>query len=69
MAKVIIDKEKCKGCFLCIKACPFGVLEQSSSLNQKGYKFAQPKKGKECKGCGFCFLVCPDLAIEVKEEK
>jgi len=33
---VTIDVETCKGCELCIPACPPKVLEMSTALNRKG---------------------------------
>ncbi|MEJ2587163.1 MAG: 4Fe-4S binding protein, partial [Deltaproteobacteria bacterium] len=35
--KIIIDRERCKGCHLCIEVCPNGVIEVDESLNAKGY--------------------------------
>jgi len=36
MAKITIDKDKCKGCFLCISFCPKGLIKKSSQLNKLG---------------------------------
>jgi 2-oxoglutarate ferredoxin oxidoreductase subunit delta len=68
MAKVKIDKDKCKGCQLCIMYCPASHLEFSSELNKRGLKYAQIKRATKCTGCGFCFLVCPECCIEVYTE-
>ena len=54
-----IDSEECKGCHLCVHACPKQVLEVSEELNSKGYHYAQ-YKGEGCIGCGFCFYTCPE---------
>jgi len=68
MAKVkgdiIIDIEKCKGCELCIEACPEGTLELSKKVNQRGYLYAV-KVEDNCTGCTSCALVCPDGVITV----
>ena len=61
--KLIINKENCKSCGMCIKVCPFGVLAFSEECNKAGDHFV--KQIGECKGCGRCYLICPDLAIEV----
>lgn len=70
MPRIEVDKDRCKGCGLCVKACPCGAIELSDQFNALGYypcKLIYPEK---CKGCTFCALVCPDMAIEVfKEEK
>lgn len=43
MAKVIIHEETCKGCGLCVDACPRGVLAiNKERINQKGYNPVHP---------------------------
>jgi len=60
--KVVVDFELCKGCGLCVKACPKGELEQSSKLNTKGYHPSQFKDEGKCIGCAICFYACPEPA-------
>lgn len=68
MAKVkgdiIIDIEKCKGCELCVAACPQDSLAQAKKVNAKGYLYIV-KINDECTGCTNCALVCPEGAITV----
>ena len=66
--EVIIQKDKCKGCQLCIEYCPTRYLELSSSLNKRGVTFAKVAKNSNCIGCGFCFIICPETCIEVYEK-
>ena len=54
-----IDQEECKGCGLCVNACPAKVLELSTHLNSKGYH-PSGYKGSGCIGCGSCFYSCPE---------
>jgi NAD-dependent dihydropyrimidine dehydrogenase PreA subunit len=56
---VEIASHLCKGCRLCVTACPPGVLSQSSFLNRQGY-YAVSYDGSGCTGCGICFYVCPE---------
>ena len=35
-----IDEEECKGCGLCIEACPPKVISMSERLNHYGYRTA-----------------------------
>lgn len=66
MAKITIDKDKCKGCLLCIGACPKKLIQASEDLNQRGVKPAQFRdSSSECLGCMFCAIICPDCCIEV----
>ncbi|HDI11118.1 MAG TPA: 4Fe-4S dicluster domain-containing protein [Candidatus Acetothermia bacterium] len=71
MAKgiVVIDKERCKGCGLCIDACPFGVLGFSQEYNSSGYQVAYMAHPDRCTGCAICAQVCPEVAIEVYREQ
>lgn len=64
MAKVEVLKEYCKGCGLCVTACPKMVLEIGENTNKKGYKYIR-SKNEDCIGCKFCAMMCPDAAIEV----
>ena len=66
---VIIDKERCKGCGLCISACPHQVLAFSGELNRSGYTVVHMEQEQDCVGCAFCAQNCPDVAIEVYREK
>ena len=56
---VVINAHLCKGCCLCVEACPPAVLMQSEFLNRQGY-YAIAYKGSGCTGCGVCFYVCPE---------
>ena len=60
---VRIEVDRCKGCELCLPACPPRVLTMSSDVNAIG--FAYPELLPGCTGCGACLLVCPDFCFEV----
>jgi len=66
---ITVDVEKCKGCSICVVACPFNVIELAKEVNGKGYNYAQMAKPEECTGCQSCAMVCPDSILEVYRVK
>lgn len=66
----VIDTERCKGCRLCVVACPLNVLALSTkNVNRKGYPFVQQVQEDLCTGCTSCAIVCPDGCITVYRKK
>lgn len=61
---IVIDIQKCKGCELCIVACPEHVIGLAETINAKGYHYAI-KVNNNCTGCASCSLVCPEAVITV----
>lgn len=66
MAEVLIDRDRCKGCELCVGACPQKVLAISRELNGRGSFFARVARPRHCIGCCMCAIACPEAAIEVR---
>jgi 2-oxoglutarate ferredoxin oxidoreductase subunit delta len=66
---VVVNKERCKGCNLCVVACPSDVLELAKEVNSKGYNYACMKNPGECIGCANCGYVCPDGCITIYKVK
>lgn len=54
-----VDGNECKGCGLCVEACPPKVIGMSDGLNHYGYRTAT-YAGAGCTACGICFMVCPE---------
>ena len=64
--RIVINEMRCKGCELCISACPPAVISLADHLNSKGYRpvtLLDPEH--QCTGCALCAVVCPDAAITV----
>jgi len=66
--KVIFNIERCKGCDLCVEACPQGSLEISAEINEQGYHYAVLVQDN-CTGCTNCAIVCPEAVITVYRER
>ncbi len=62
---IVVDIEHCKGCNLCVVACPAKVLDLHHDVNGKGYHYCYMKNPEACIGCASCGLVCPDSVITV----
>ena len=56
--------DTCKGCELCVDACPQESMAMSKEINTLGYHYAVLIKDN-CTGCINCALVCPDAVITV----
>jgi 2-oxoglutarate ferredoxin oxidoreductase subunit delta len=64
--KTEIDRERCKGCGLCVGACPEKILALSKDrFNVQGLPFAECFDPGRCTGCQSCAIICPDAAIRV----
>lgn len=57
---VNVIKEKCKGCTICVKACPFDAITMEDKI---------AVIGSSCTACGVCVEKCPFNAIEKTEEE
>lgn len=68
MAQVVFNPHACKGCGLCVSACPKKIIDlDNKALNEKGYAPAYIRDREKCIVCGFCATICPDVAIKIQE--
>ena len=65
--KVLFNRDKCKGCELCINFCPKKILAPDSTVNAKGYHPVCVTEQSECIGCASCAVMCPDSCITIYE--
>ncbi len=66
---VLIREDRCKGCALCVHACPQGVLRLSDRINVRGYHPVElVEEESHCTGCAVCAVVCPDVVFTVYRE-
>jgi len=66
---VLVDINRCKGCGLCVDACPSQVLALAREVNEKGYNYAYMAQPDTCIGCANCAYICPDGCIKVYKVK
>ena len=62
-----IDTERCKGCGLCVAACPRNNIRMSDDLNEEGHPYAVLVDPANCNFCTMCGRMCPDIAIEIDD--
>lgn len=68
MAKVTINKDACKGCGLCVTACPKNIVVLSkTNINAKGYYPVEISDMSLCIGCANCAKMCPDFVLTVEK--
>ena len=61
-AEVVINRNWCKGCGICVAFCPEKALELDA---QEKACWVHPEK---CRRCGLCELRCPDIALELVKQ-
>ena len=68
MASVTINAELCKGCSLCVSACPKKIIAlDDQSFNARGFHPARVVDEPACIACAFCAIMCPDTVITVEK--
>ncbi|MBR6633484.1 MAG: 4Fe-4S binding protein [Clostridia bacterium] len=68
MPKLTFKTDNCKGCGLCVDACPKGVLAiAKEKINKRGHHPVEAVKEDACIGCTFCATMCPDCIIKIEK--
>jgi 2-oxoglutarate ferredoxin oxidoreductase subunit delta len=64
--RLVIAVDRCKGCELCLTACPSQVLAiDRGRVNALGYNPVCVVDMAACTSCAICARVCPDVVFTV----
>ncbi len=66
---IVVNTDRCKGCALCVVACPKGVMALTRKVNVNGYPYVEVSNPDGCTGCASCGIVCPDGCITVYKKR
>ena len=68
MTQLTFKTDECKGCGLCVYACPKKILVLAAEqINKKGHHPVKCTSVSDCIGCAFCATMCPDCIIKVEK--
>lgn len=62
---IAVNESLCKGCEICVHACPTDVFEMRGEGSNA---IPVPERPEDCVECGNCELSCPDFALEVRSD-
>jgi len=65
MPEVRVLQSLCKGCGLCVPACPRKILCLSDKVDRRGVHLATVNPAIKCTACLNCVQMCPDAALEI----
>ncbi|MHA2251161.1 MAG: 4Fe-4S dicluster domain-containing protein [Candidatus Kariarchaeaceae archaeon] len=59
-----LDRDRCKGCSICVTICPYTALDMSTKKTHMGYIHPIEINGA-CIACRECVYACPDFALSI----
>ena len=65
---IVVHDEKCIGCTLCAKDCPYKALSMVERTDGKPHKFVAVVDPKLCVSCGVCIGSCPTDALTLGDQ-
>ncbi|MBN1166081.1 MAG: nitroreductase family protein [Methanospirillaceae archaeon] len=65
MTEITIDPTLCSGCGICVRTCPYGILQLTDDADVAS---VIPERVDFCSHCGHCSAICPDNAITISYE-
>ena len=68
MVNITFRSDRCKGCGLCVTACPKKLLAlDTETINAQGHHPVHITDQAACVGCASCALICPDCVIRIEK--
>jgi 2-oxoglutarate ferredoxin oxidoreductase subunit delta len=69
MPRIEVNKERCKGCGLCVHFCRRQAIQLLAEINSRGFHPAALFEVEKCTGCADCALLCPEACITVYRDE
>ena len=66
---LILDKNKCVGCGICMEICPREAIEVTRTTKAEGEEAKTPTVAinkEKCSYCGICEVICPFAALTTR---
>ncbi len=65
---IVVHEDKCIGCTLCAKDCPYNALTMVERTDGKPHKYVAVVDPKMCVSCGVCIGSCPTDALTLGDQ-